>query len=92
MAAHDLQHRRHPFRLPCQQQPQQFLVNRHLRDDVVDQAATVRAVPSRPARRAKRSPLAAEGDEMVVAAVAAAQAQESFATMLHSRVRPDELP
>jgi hypothetical protein len=48
-----------------------------MRDDVVHQVRRRLCHAPRAARRAKAAPLAAERDELVVAAVAAAQAQES---------------
>ncbi|MBK8763788.1 MAG: hypothetical protein IPM01_03835 [Burkholderiaceae bacterium] len=46
-------------------------------DDVVDQVRRRLCHAPRAARRAKAAPLATEGDELVVAAVAAAQSQEA---------------
>jgi len=46
-------------------------------DDVVDQVRRRLFLAPRAARRAKAAPLATEGDELVVAAVAAVQSQEA---------------
>ena len=46
-------------------------------NDVIDQVGRRLGHAPGPARRAKAAPLAAEGDQLVVAAVATAQAQEA---------------
>ena len=80
---HDLQHRCHQLRLCSQQQAQRDrqrqypLAHRHMGDDVIDQVGRGLRHAPHSARGAKPSALAAEGDEFVVAAVAAAQAQEA---------------
>ena len=82
-AVHDLQHRRHQLGLRGQQQAQRDrqrqhpLAHRHMGDDVVHQVRRGLRHAPRAARRAKAAPLAAEGDQLVVAAVAAAQPQEA---------------
>ena len=48
-----------------------------MRDDVVDQVRRCLRHAASPTRRAKASALAREGDQFVVAAVAAVQAQEA---------------
>ncbi len=80
---HDLQHGRHQLGLRGQQQAQRDrqrqhpLPNRHMGDDVVHQMRRRLRHASGAARRAKAAPLAAEGDELVVAAVTAAQPQKA---------------
>ncbi len=82
-SVHDLQHRRHQQRLRGQQQAQRDrqrqhpLAHRHMRDDVFDQVRGGLRHAPRAARGAEPPALAAEGDELVVAAVGAAQAQET---------------
>ena len=82
-AVHHLQHWRHQLGLCGQQQAQRDgqrqhpLAHGHARNDVIDQVGSrLRHAPGA-ARRAKASALAAEGNQLVVAAVAAAQAQEA---------------
>ena len=82
-AVNDLQHGRYQLRLRGQQQAQRDrqrqhpLAHRHMGDDVVDQVGRrLRHAPCA-ARGAKAAPLATEGDELVVAAVPAAQPQEA---------------
>jgi len=82
-AVHHLQHGRHQLGLCGQQQAQRDgqrqnpLAHRHVGNDVVDQVRRrLRHAPG-PARGAKAAPLAREGDQLVVAAVAAAQSQEA---------------
>ena len=77
-ALHHLQHRRDQFRLRGQQhaqrdrQRQHPLPHRHVRDDVVDQVRSgLRHAPGA-ARGAESPALAAEGQQLVVAALAAA--------------------
>ena len=83
-AVHDLQHRRHQQWLRGQQQAQRDrqrqhpLAHRHMGDDVVDQMGRGLRHAPRAARGAKPAALAAEGDELVVAAVAATQPQETM--------------
>ena len=82
-----LQHRRHELWLCRQQQAQRNrqpslanphpLAHRHMGDDVVDQMRGALRHAPRPARGAESSALAAERDELVVAAIGAAQAQET---------------
>ena len=73
----------HQLGLRGQQQAQrnrqrQFpLAHRNMRDDVVDQVGSRLRHAPRAARGAKPASLAAEGDELVVAAIATAQAQEA---------------
>ena len=76
-------HQRSQLGLCCQQQAQRDgqrqhpLAHRHVGDHTVDQVSSrLRHAPGT-ARRAKAAPLAAERDEFVVAAVAAAQSQET---------------
>ena len=82
-AVHDLQHGRQQQGPRRQQQAQRDrqrqhrLAHRHMGDDVADQVRRrLRHAPGT-ARRAKAAPLAAESDQLVVPAVAAAQAQEA---------------
>ena len=81
-AVYDLQHRRHQLGLRGQQQAQRDgqrehpLAHRHVRDDAVHQVRRLGHSPG-PARRAKASVLAAEGKQLVVPAVAAAQPQQA---------------
>jgi len=82
-AVHDLQHGCNQLGLCGQQQAQRHgqrqhpLAHRHVRDDVVHQVRRrLRHTPGT-ARGAKPAPLAAERDELVVAAVGAVQAQEA---------------
>jgi hypothetical protein len=82
-AVHHLQHGRHQLGLCGQQQAQRDrqrqhpLAHRHTGDDVVHQVRRgLRHAPGT-ARGAKARALAAEGQQLVVAAVAAAQAQEA---------------
>ena len=77
-ALHHLQHRRDQFRLRGQQhaqrdrQRQHPLPHRHVRDDVVDPVRSgLRHAPGA-ARGAESPALAAEGQQLVVAALAAA--------------------
>jgi hypothetical protein len=53
------------------------LAHRHMGDDVVHQVRRRLRHASGAARRPEAAPLAAEGDELVVAAVAAAQPQKA---------------
>ena len=76
-ALHHLQHQRDQFRLRGQQQTQRYrrrqhpLLHRNMWDDVVHQVRrSLRHAPG-PARRAKAPPFAAEGEQLVVAAVGA---------------------
>lgn len=79
-AVHHLQHRRHLLGLCGQQQAkgdgkrEHPLAHWHVRNDVVDQLRHRLSHATGPARRAKPAPLAAESHQLVVAAVAAAQA------------------
>ena len=81
---HHLQHRRDPFGLHGQQQPQRDrqrqypLAHRHVRDDAVDQVRCRLRHAPRTARGAKAAALAAERQQLVVAALAAAQPQETM--------------
>ncbi len=82
-AVHNLQHGRHQQGPRSQQQAQRDrqqqhpLAHRHVGDDVVHQVGRrLRHAPGT-ARGAEPAPLAAEGDQLVVAAVTAAQAQEA---------------
>ena len=80
---HDLQHRCHQLRLRSQQQAQRNrqrqhpLAHRHRGDHRVDQVGRGPRHAPHFARGAKPSALAAECHQLVVAAVAAAQAQEA---------------
>ena len=82
-AVHHLQHGRHQLGLRSQQQAQRDrqrqhpLAHRHMGNDVVDQVGCGLGHAARAARRAEPAPLAAKGYKLVVAAVAAAQAQEA---------------
>ena len=86
-AMHDLQHGRYQLRLRGQQQAKRNrqphdpnehpLAHRHMGDDVVHQVRSGLCHAAGAARRAKAAPLAAEGDQFVVAAVNAAQPQEA---------------
>ena len=82
-ALHHLQHRRDQLGLRGQQQAQRDrqrqhpLPHRHVRDDVVDQVRRGLRHAPRAARRAEPAALAAEGQQLVVAALAAAQPQEA---------------
>jgi hypothetical protein len=77
-ALHHLQHRRDELRLRGQQhaqrdrQGQHPLHHRDVRDDVIDQVRRCLRHALGAARRAEPAPLAAEGQQLVVAALAAA--------------------
>jgi len=83
-AVYDLQHRRHQLGLRRQQQAQRNrqrqnpVAHRDTRDDMVDQVGRRLGHAPGSARRTKPPALAAEGDQLVVAAVAAAQPQEAM--------------
>ena len=82
-AVQHLQHGRHQIGLRSQQQAQRDrqrehpLAQRHNGDDVVYQVRRRLRYATGTTRRAEPAPLATEGDQPVVAAVAAAQAQEA---------------
>jgi len=86
-AVHHLQYGRYQLGLCGQQQAQgdgqprlansHPLAHRHTQDDVVDQVGRRLGHAPGPARRAKAAPLAAEGDQLVMPAVTATQAQEA---------------
>ena len=86
-AVHHLQHRRHQLGLCGQQQVQQDgqpnlanpnpLAHRHVRSDVIEQVRRRLYHAPGPARRAEAASFAAVGHKLVVAGVAAMQAQKA---------------
>ncbi len=84
---HDLQHGRYPLRPRGQQRAKRDrqphdpnehpLAHRHMGDDVVHQMGGGLCHATGTARRAKATPLAAEGDQLVVSKVTAVQAQKA---------------
>lgn len=80
---HHLQHRRYQLGLRGQPYAQRYrqrqhpLPHRHVGDDVVDQVGGGLRHPPSTASRAESAPLAAERQQLVVAALPAAQPQEA---------------